>query len=151
MQAQSDESLPEGGVGEGEGEGCRWEKQRGSLAVALPRRPLRAAACRPAGLAHSLAAMKLMWGLTRGKRGRLLLNSVMSWTNVGWGGKKKRKRVQIRAAFPLMYDHSAVCSLEDKALPKLHLVPVAKTATRTLFPWKLVKVTYTVGAAKLRC
>lgn len=34
---------------------------------------------------HSLAAMKLMWGLVRGNSGRLLLNSVISWTNDGWG------------------------------------------------------------------
>lgn len=32
---------------------------------------------------HSLADMKLMWGFTSGNRGRLLLNSVMSWITVG--------------------------------------------------------------------
>lgn len=117
-----------------EGRGvCRWETQRALLWTPSPALP-RAAACRAAGLAHSLAAMKLMWGLTRGKRGRLLLNSVMSWTNVGCKGK----RGQVRVAFPLMSDvfslFCSVCSLEDKALPKLQLLLIAKIATCTLFP-----------------
>ncbi len=38
---------------------------------------------------HSLAAMKLMWGLVRGNSGRLLLNSVIFWTNDGWNTTKQ--------------------------------------------------------------
>lgn len=86
MQAQSDERLPGGWR--------RWRwfgrgVNRSETDRATTTTP--PALCRPVSIAaYSLAAMKLMWGLARGNRGRLLLNSVMSWTNVGW--KRKRKR-----------------------------------------------------------
>lgn len=71
-------------------DGVIGSKLRGAVRLGQTRQ------CAVNGVDHSLAAMKLMWGLARGKRGRLLLNSVMSWTTTGCKHKSTECLCRIR-------------------------------------------------------
>lgn len=114
----------------GGGGGCRWEKQRGILRGRPPRRPrllLRVA------LPASLTVWPPWSWCEAWPVGR---EAGSSWTpscpELTWAEKKKKRESAGQSLVPP--DVCLFC-FEDKLSLKLHLVPIAKRATGTLFPW----------------